>query len=72
MRHLCLYLSNKHNYKTLTKSDPASLLHWIENILNHSSGTYLDSLTMVALSFIKSNLCVFDEITDKGCKCVKT
>ena len=27
--------SNKHSYKTSTKSPPVSLPHWIENILNH-------------------------------------
>ena len=36
------------------KSPPAFLLHYIENILNHSSGKCCDSLTMAALSFIKS------------------
>ena len=52
VRHLCK--SNKHNYKTFTKSPPASLLHCIQNILNHSSGKCCDSLTVVALSFAKS------------------
>ena len=56
--------SNKHNYKTFTKSPPASFLHCIENILNHSSGKenilnhssgkYRYSSTMTALSFTKS------------------
>ena len=46
--------TNKHNYKTIAKSPPASLSHCIENILNHSSGKCLDSLTMAALSFTKS------------------
>ena len=45
---------NKHNYKTFTKSPPASSLHHIKNILNHSSGKCRDSLTMAALSFTKS------------------
>ena len=48
------FIANKHNYKTFTKSPPASLLHYIKNILNHSSGNYRDSLTMAALSFTKS------------------
>ena len=47
-------ISNEHNYKTLKKSPPASLLHCIENILSHSSGKCRDSLTMAALSFTKS------------------
>ena len=42
---------NKHNYKTFSKSHPASLIHCIENVLNHSSGKWCDSLTMDALSF---------------------
>ena len=37
-------LSDKHNYKTFTKSPPASLLHYIENISNHLSGKCRDSL----------------------------
>ena len=50
--------SDKHNYKTFSKSPPASLLHCIENILNLSSGKCRDSLTMAALSFTKStDLC---------------
>ena len=32
-------ISNKHNYKTLSKSPPPSLLQCIRNILSHSSGT---------------------------------
>ena len=44
-------ISNEHNYRTFTKSHPASLLHCIENITNHSSGKCRDSLTMAALSF---------------------
>ena len=36
------------NNKPLTKSPPASLLHCIENILNHSPGKCLDSLTVAA------------------------
>ena len=47
-------ISNKQNYKTFTKSPPASLLHCIKNILIHSSGKRHDSLTMAALSFTKS------------------
>ena len=43
-------ISNKHNYKTFSKSPPASLLHCIRNILSHSSGKCRDSLTMAALS----------------------
>ena len=45
-------ISNKRNYKTFTKGPPASLLHCIENILNHFSGKCFDYLTMAALSFI--------------------
>ena len=45
-------ISNKHNYKTFSKSPPASLLHCIRNFLSHSSGKWHDSLTMAALSFI--------------------
>ena len=37
-------LSDKHNYKAFTKSPPASLLHCIENILNHLCGKCHDSL----------------------------
>ena len=44
-------ISNKHNYKIFTKRRPASLLHCIESILNHSSGKCRDSLTMAALTF---------------------
>ena len=46
-------INNKHNYKTFSKSPPASLLHCIGNILilSHSSGKWRDSLTMAALSF---------------------
>ena len=48
-------ISNKHNHKAFTKSPPASLLHCIENILNHSSGKYRNSLSSkTALSFTKS------------------
>ena len=45
--------SNKHNYNTFTKSASASLLHCIENILNHSSKKCPDSLTMAVSSFNK-------------------
>ena len=45
-------ISNKHNYKTFSKSPPASLLHCIKNILSHSPGKRCDSLTMTAPSFI--------------------
>ena len=44
-------ISNKYNYKTFSKSPPASLLHCIGNILSHSSGKWHDSLTIAALSF---------------------
>ena len=44
-------ISNKHNYKTFSKSPPASLLHYIGNSLRHSSGKWRNSLTMAALSF---------------------
>ena len=44
-------ISNEHNYKTFSKSPPASLLHCIGNILSHSSGKWRYSLTMAALSF---------------------
>ena len=44
-------ISNKHNNKTFSERPPASLLHCIGNILNHSSGKWRDSLTMAALSF---------------------
>ena len=47
-------ISNKLNYQTFTKSPPASLLHGIEDVFNHSSGKYRNSLTMAALSFTKS------------------
>ena len=39
-------LSNNYNYKTFSKSPPASLVHCIENILSHSSGKSRDSLTI--------------------------
>ena len=45
-------ISNKQNYKTFSKSPPASLIHCIGNILSHSSGKWRDSLTMVVLSLI--------------------
>ena len=44
-------VSNKHKYKTFSKSPPASLSHCIKNILSHSSGKCRDSLTVAALSF---------------------
>ena len=44
-------VSNRHNYKTFSKSPPASLLYYVGNILSHSSGKWRDSLTMAALSF---------------------
>ena len=37
-------LSDKHNHKTFTKCPPASLLHCMENILNHLPGKCRDSL----------------------------
>ena len=46
-------ISDKHNSKTFTKNPPASLLHCIETILNHSSGKSPDPLTIAALSFAK-------------------
>ena len=55
MRHLCLYyVRKKHKFKSFTKSPPASLLHCIGNFLKHPSGKCHDSLTMGALSFIRS------------------
>ena len=48
-------ISNKHNHTTFTKSPPASLLHCIENILNHSSWKCRNFPSlMAALSFTKS------------------
>ena len=47
-------ISDKHICRTFTKVPPASLSHCIEDILNHSSETCCDSLTMAALSFTKS------------------
>ena len=44
-------ISNKHNYKTFSKSPPASLIYCMGNILSHSSGKWRDSLRMAALSF---------------------
>ena len=46
--------SNRHNYKTFTKNPPASLLHYVENILNHSCGKCRKSLKMATLSSNKS------------------
>ena len=46
-----MFLSNKHNYKTFSKSASASLKHCIRNIMSHSSRKWGDSLTMTALSF---------------------
>ena len=46
-------ISDEHNQKTFTKSPPASLLHYIKNILNQSSGKCHDFLTMAALSVTK-------------------
>ena len=43
-------INTKHNYKTFSKSPPASLVHSIENILGHSSGRCRDSLTISDLS----------------------
>ena len=65
-------ITNNHNHKTFTKSPPASLLHFIENILNHSSGKCGDSLTMAALSFtIKSSTIqyLFTNISLATAKC---
>ena len=50
-------ISNKHNYKTFSKSHAALLLHCIENILSHWSGKWSDSLTLAALSFTNGALC---------------
>ena len=50
-----MFISNKRNCETFTKSSPASLLDCKENILNHLSGQYRDSLTIAALSFTKSS-----------------
>ena len=47
-------ISDKHNYKTFTKSLSASLLHCIENILNYTSVKCRNSLKMAALSFTRS------------------
>ena len=44
-------ISCKHNYKTFSEGPPASLLHFIGNVLSHSSGKLHDYLTMAALSF---------------------
>ena len=45
-------ISNKHNYKAFSKSPPASLVHFSENVLSHSSGKCRDSLAIVDLSSI--------------------
>ena len=47
-------ISNTHNYKTFKKSPLTSLLHYIENILNHSCRKCRKSLKMAALSLNKS------------------
>ena len=44
-------ISNKHKYRTFSKSPPASLSHYIKNVLSDSSGKCHDSLTMAALTF---------------------
>ena len=44
-------ISNKHNYRTFSKSPPASSIHCTGNILSHSFGKWRDSLTMAAMSF---------------------
>ena len=44
-------MSNKHSYNTSSESPPASLIHFIGNILSHSSGRWRDPLTMAVLSF---------------------
>ena len=41
---------NKHNYKTLPKSAPASLVHCIENVLSHLPEKCRDSLAISDLS----------------------
>ena len=43
-------ISDKHNYKTFSKSPPASLVHCIENILGNSSGKCRDSQTTADMS----------------------
>ena len=51
-------ISNKHNCKTLTKSSPTSLSHFMKDVLNHSSGKCRDFLTRADLSFTKlTSLC---------------
>ena len=47
-------ISDEHNQKTFTKSSHASLLHYIENILNQSSKKCRDFLIVAALSVTKS------------------
>ena len=47
-------ISDEHNQKTFTKSSHASLLHYIENILNQSSRKCSDFLIVAALSVTKS------------------
>ena len=46
----CMSIINKQNYKTFSKSPPASLVHCIENVLSPSSGKCRDSLAIVDLS----------------------
>ena len=46
-----MYIISKHNYKTFSKSPPASLVHCIENVLSRSSGKCRDSLAIADLSF---------------------
>ena len=46
-----MFISNKHNNKTFSKSPTANLLNCIGNILSYLSGKWRDSLTMAALSF---------------------
>ena len=38
------------NYKTFSKSPPASLVHCIQNVLSHSSGKWRNSLAIADMS----------------------
>ena len=51
-----MFISDRHNLRTFTKSPPASLIHCIGNILSHSSEKWRDSLTIAALSFTNNAL----------------
>ena len=58
-------ISNEYYFKTFTKGPLASLLQFIENILNHSSRKCCDYLTMAALKFTKSvgHVTIFISVT---------